>query len=66
MVVGEYFTDDELESQLRWQFDYEEMWDVDFRIVFSQIVDRGDDFFLEFRNRQFSINKITGEVTEVQ
>ena len=65
MVVGEYFTDDELESQLRLQFDYEEMWDIDFRTVFSQIVDRGDDFFLEFRNRQFSINKITGEVSEV-
>ena len=31
MVVSEYFSDDDLESQLRLHFDYEEMWDIDFK-----------------------------------
>lgn len=65
MVVSDYFTDTDLETQLRLQFDYDEQWDIDFKTVFNQIIDRGNDFYLELRNRKFSINKITGVVTEV-
>jgi len=65
MTVSEFFTDTDLETQLRLQFDYDEMWDFDFRTIFSQIMDRGDDLYLEFRNRRFSIDKITGCVTDL-
>ena len=66
MAIGEYFTDDELETQLRLQFDDEEQWDVDFKTVFNQIEDRGEDLYLEFRGRKFSIDKITGVVSEIE
>ena len=66
MAIGDYFTDDELETQLRLQFDEEEQWDVDFKTVFNQIEDRGDDLYLEFRSRKFSIDKITGVVSEIE
>lgn len=63
--VSEYFTDEDLEQQLRLQFDFNEMWDMDFRTVFSQIEDYGDVFRLRLRNRLFNIDKITGVVSEV-
>ena len=66
MAVSEYFTDEDLCTQLRLQFENEEQWDTDFTIFFNQIVDRGSDLFLEFRGRKFSIDKITGTVTEVE
>ena len=64
-MISEYFTDEELESQLRLQFDEEEMWTINFKVFFNQIVDRGDDLFLEIKGRRFSIDRITGDVTEV-
>ena len=66
MALSPYFTDEELISQLRLQFDYEEMWDVDFTTIFQAIEDLGDYYSLNFRNRGFGINKITGEVVEVE
>lgn len=65
MALSPYFTDEELVSQLRLQFEYEDMWDIDFTTIFQAIEDLGDYYSLEFRNRHFQINKITGEVTEV-
>ena len=65
MSFSDFFSDEDLETQLRLQFDYEEMWDFDFRIIFSQIIDRVDDYYLEFRGRRFSIDKITGDVTDL-
>lgn len=63
MVVSEYFSDEELSSQLRMFFDAEEQYDVDFRIFFNQIEERESDYYLEIRGKQFSIDKITGSVT---
>lgn len=63
MALSPYFTDDELLSQLRLQFDYDEMFDFDFRQIFSQIVERDNDFYLRFRGKEFSIDKRTGGVT---
>lgn len=63
MALSPYFTDDELLSQLRLQFDYDEMFDFDFRQIFSQIVERDNDFYLRFRSKEFSIDKRTGGVT---
>ena len=66
MAVSDFFTDEELCTQLRLQFEEEEMWDTDFRVFFNQIIDRGADLYLELRGRHFSIDKITGDVTEVK
>lgn len=63
--ISEYFTDEDLEQQLRLQFDYDDMWDIDFKTVFTQIEDIGDVFQLRLRNRLFNIDKITGTVSEV-
>lgn len=66
MALSYYFTDEELISQLRLQFEYEDMWDIDFTTIFQAIEDEGDYFSLNFRNRCFHIDKITGIVTEVE
>lgn len=65
MAVSEFFSDDDLITQLRLQFSDEQQWDMDFRTVFNQIEDIGKVFYLEFRGRKFNIDKITGTVTEV-
>ena len=65
MALSSYFTEEDLISQLRLQFDYEEMFDFDFKQIFGQIEERDTDYFLRFRGRKFSIDKITGVVTEV-
>ncbi len=65
MSLSEFFTDEDLESQLRLQFESEEQWDIDFKTIFNQIVDRGGDYYLNFRNREFSIDKLTGAVRDI-
>jgi hypothetical protein len=65
-TVSDYFTDEDLESQLMLQFEYEEMHTMDFRTVFSQIEDMGEFLQLRLRNRVFKIDKITGGVSEVE
>lgn len=65
MSFSDNFTDEDLCSQLRMQCDIDEQWDIDFTTVFQYIIDRGVDFYLEFRGRKFSIDKLTGGVSEV-
>ena len=65
MSVSPYFTDEDLENQLRLQFKDEEQWDIDFKIFFNQIEDLGDCFYLKFRGREFGIDKITGIVVDL-
>ena len=66
-TVSEYFSDEELEDSLRMMFEYDEMFDIDFRTVFNQIKDLDDDYFeLSFRGRLFNIDKITAGITEVE
>ena len=66
MDLSPYFTDEELISQLRLHFDWDDMWDIDFTTIFQSIDDNGDYFSLNFRNRCFHIDKITGIVIEVK
>ena len=61
-----YFTDEDLEQSLRLMFEYDEMWDMDFRTVFNQITDEEDYFQLRLRGRVFRIDKVTGGVSEVE
>ena len=65
MSFSDFFTDDDLCNQLRSHFEDSEQWDIDFTTVFSLIVARGIDYYLEFRGRKFSIDKLTGFVTEL-
>lgn len=65
MAISEYFSDDDLITQLRLQFKDEQQWDIDFKTIFNQIEDTGKNFYLEFRGRKFNIDKITGAVTEI-
>ena len=65
-TVSEYFTDEELCSQLRMQYDLDEMWRIDFMSLLSQVVDIGECFELKIKGRVFNINKITGGVSEVK
>lgn len=64
-MISEFFTDDELADNLRSHFDDEQQFDTDFKVFFNHIIDRGVDFYLEFRGRKFSIDKITGDVVEL-
>ena len=65
-TISDYFTDEDLEQQLRLQFDDDNMWDMDFQTVFNQIEDIGDCLQLKLRGRVFNIDKITAGVTEVK
>ena len=63
--ISQYFSDEELESQLRLQYGRDEMWTIDFRALFSQIVDVGECLRLQIKGRTFNIDKVTGSVSEV-
>ena len=66
-TISEYFTDEDLEQNLRCQFEYEEMFDIDFRTVFSQITEVDEDNLeLKLRSRTFHIDRITGAISEVE
>lgn len=60
-----YFDDDLVVENLRCFFDYEDMFDFDFTTILGAVIDRGSDLYLEFRGRKFSIDKLTGNVSEV-
>ena len=65
-TVSEYFTDEDLCSQLRMQYPLEEMWNIDFKSLLQQVFDIGDCYELKIKTRTFHIDKITGAVTEVK
>lgn len=65
MSFSPYFTDEDLENSIRLQFKAEEQWDMDFNTIFNMIIDRGIDYYLEFRGRKFSIDKITAGITDL-
>lgn len=66
MVVSPFFTDEDLVTQLMLQFDYDEQVSIDFYSILSQVVERSNDLYLELKGRCFSIDKVTGIVTEVE
>ena len=64
--ITDYITDEDIENSLRLQFDYEEMFDMDFKTVFSQLEDLDEDYLrLKLRGRVFLIDKVTAAVSEV-
>ena len=65
-TVSPYFSDEELASKLRMFYSADEMWTIDFKALFSQIVDIGNCLQLKIKGRTFNIDRITGAVTEVK
>lgn len=65
-TISDYFTDEDLVTQLTLQFDEEEMHTFNFKRIFHEIEDIGDCFQLRIRKRIFNIDKISGTVTEVK
>ena len=67
MALSDYFTDDEVVSQLQMYFELEEMWNMDFNSCLSQVTDYDENyFFLKIKDKNFIIEKITGIVEEVE
>lgn len=67
MALSDYFTDDEVISQLKMYFELEEMWNIDFNSCLSQVTDYDENyFFLKIKDKNFIIEKITGIVEEVE
>ena len=67
MALSDYFTDDEVISQLKMYFELEEMWNIDFNSCLSQVSEYNEGyFFLNIKNKNFVIEKITGMVEEVE
>lgn len=65
MALSEYFSDDDIITQLRLQFEEDNMWDTDFRIFLNTAEEIGGDFYITVRGRSFVIDGVTGEVSEV-
>lgn len=65
MALSEFCTDEDIINNLRSLFDPEEQFDTDFQMIFNMMLDRGLDFYLVFRGRKFSIDKVTGAVSEI-
>ena len=65
-MISEWFSDDEVISQLRMFFELEEMERIDFESSLSQVVDYDENnFYLKIKSKSFVIDKLTGIVEEV-
>ncbi len=63
-TISTYFTDEDLEHQIRLQFPEEEMYTMDYKTVFNQIEDEGNYLSLRLRGKKLLIDKLTGVVKE--
>ena len=67
MALSDYFTDNEVISQLRMFFELEEMFNIDFDACLSQVSDYDENYFcLNIKDKNFVIEKMTGIVEEVE
>ena len=66
-MISEYFTDDELLSQLRMFFNEEEQEHMDFKALLGQITEIDTNTLeLKVKGRIFRIDNIFCDVTEVE
>ena len=63
--ISPYFSDEDVCTQLRMQYSSDEMWNIDFKTLLKQVVEKGEVFELKIKDRLFQIDKITGGVSEV-
>ena len=65
-MISEFYSDEELLSQLRMFFNEEELEHIDFKALLGQLNDEDSDTWtLQIKNRQFTIDKTTCDVEEV-
>ena len=65
-MISEWFSDDEVISQLRMFFDLEEMAKIDFEASLSQVGTYDENnFYLKIKSKEFVIDKLTGIVEEI-
>ena len=65
-MISEFYSDDELLSQLRMFFNEEELEHINFKALLGQLNDEDSDTWtLQIKNRQFTIDKTTCDVEEV-
>lgn len=64
-MMSEYFTDEEIVSQLKMFFTDEEQEKINFKSYFSLFEDLGSEWQVRIKNRYFRIDKITCDVEEV-
>lgn len=65
-TISPYFTDEDLEHQIRLQFPEEEQYTMNYKTVFNQIEDEGDCLSLRLRGKRLLIDKLTGVVKEAE
>lgn len=65
-TLSPYFTDEDLVAQLSAMFEENVRHTFDYKRVFHEIDDVGDCLQLKFRGRVFNIDKVTGDLTEVE
>ena len=65
-MISEFYSDEELLSQLRMFFNEEELEHIDFKALLGQLNDEySDTWTLQIKNRLFTIDKTTCDVEEV-
>ena len=65
-MISEFYSDDELLSQLRMFFNEEELEHINFKALLGQLNDEDTDTWtLQIKNRLFTIDKTTCDVEEV-
>ena len=65
-MISEFYSDEELLSQLRMFFNEEELEHINFKALLGQLNDEDSDTWtLQIKNRQFTIDKTTCNVEEV-
>ena len=65
-VLSPFFSDEDLETQLKTFLSEEEMHSVDFKRLFHEVMDNGECLELRFRGSLFLIDKVTGCVEVVK
>ena len=66
-MISEFFSDEELISQLRMFFTDEEQEQINFEVALGQLEDIDlDTWQLQLKGRKFRIDKILCEVEEVE
>ena len=67
MAISEYYSDEELISELQMFFSIEENDTIDFQAVLGQIVEIDEDTFqVNIKNRTFQFDKTFCDVIEVE
>ena len=66
LIDESYFTIDSLETQLRSCFDYDEMWNINFKEHINKMTEVPEGFELIIKNKRILVDKFSGLVLSVE